>query len=40
MKSAAADNAFMSPRLVLGVFLGVLLIAPLVLPPFYVTLLN
>ncbi|MFN6996842.1 MAG: ABC transporter permease subunit [Aquincola tertiaricarbonis] len=30
----------LSPRLVLGVFLGLLLVAPLVLPPFYVTLLN
>jgi branched-chain amino acid transport system permease protein len=29
-----------APRLVLGVFLAVLAVAPLVLPPFYVTLLN
>ncbi|QDF99737.1 metal-dependent hydrolase [Azoarcus sp. DD4] len=30
----------LSPRLVLGVFLALLAVAPLVLPPFYVTLLN
>ncbi|QDF99776.1 metal-dependent hydrolase [Azoarcus sp. DD4] len=29
-----------SPRVILGVFLALLAVAPLVLPPFYVTLLN
>ncbi|AWI76552.1 metal-dependent hydrolase [Parazoarcus communis] len=40
MKSAAANNAFLSPRVMLVAFLGILLVAPLVLSPFYVTLLN
>ena len=40
MKSAAANNAFLTPRVMLVAFLGILLVAPLVLSPFYVTLLN
>ncbi|PLX75525.1 MAG: metal-dependent hydrolase [Azoarcus sp.] len=40
MKSAAANNAVLSPRVMLVAFLGILLVAPLVLSPFYVTLLN
>ncbi|MDO9597383.1 MAG: metal-dependent hydrolase, partial [Azoarcus sp.] len=36
-----SKGAFMlSSRVVLAAFLGLLLIAPLVMPPFYVTLLN
>ena len=33
MKSAAANNAFLSPRVMLVAFLGILLVAPLVLSP-------
>jgi branched-chain amino acid transport system permease protein len=40
MKPAAVNNAFLSPRVMLVGFLGLLLVAPLVLSPFYVTLLN
>ena len=38
--SSAAGKGWISPRLALAVFLAVLLLAPLVLPEFYVTLLN
>ena len=38
--SAARRNGWISPRLVLAVFLASLLLAPLLLPEFYVTLLN
>ncbi|MDX9838165.1 MAG: hypothetical protein RBT39_11430, partial [Azoarcus sp.] len=37
---AASASAFLSPRVMLVGFLGLLLVAPLVLSPFYVTLLN
>ena len=37
---SAAGKGWISPRLALAVFLAVLLLAPLVLPEFYVTLLN
>jgi branched-chain amino acid transport system permease protein len=36
----ASTSAFLSPRVMLVAFLGILLVAPLVLSPFYVTLLN
>ncbi len=36
----ASASAFLSPRVMLVAFLGILLVAPLVLSPFYVTLLN
>nr|MBL8412290.1 ATP-binding cassette domain-containing protein [Dechloromonas sp.] len=38
--TTARRDGWISPRLALAVFLGVLLLAPLVLPEFYVTLLN
>ncbi|CAL94609.1 ABC transporter ATP-binding/permease protein [Azoarcus olearius] len=38
--STPGASTMLSPRLVLGVFLALLAVAPLVLPPFYVTLLN
>ena len=38
--TTARRNGWISPRLVLGAFLGIVAAAPLVLPEFYVTLLN
>jgi ABC-type branched-subunit amino acid transport system ATPase component/branched-subunit amino acid ABC-type transport system permease component len=38
--TAARRDGWISPRLALAVFLGALLLAPLLLPEFYVTLLN
>ncbi len=34
------ESSMLSPRLILGVFLAILAVAPMLLPPFYVTLLN
>ena len=39
-RAAAAAPSRLSPKLVLGVFMVLLAVAPLVLPEFYVTLLN
>ena len=39
-RSLPGGASRLSPRLVLGVFLALLAVAPLVLPEFYVTLLN
>ncbi|TVT51717.1 MAG: metal-dependent hydrolase, partial [Azoarcus sp. PHD] len=36
----ASATFVLSPRVMLVAFLGILLVAPLVLSPFYVTLLN
>lgn len=38
--TTARRDGWISPKLVLGIFLAALLLAPLVLPEFYVTLLN
>ncbi len=38
--TSAAGKGWISPRVALGVFLAVLAVAPLLLPEFYVTLLN
>ena len=38
--NAMSSQSFLTPRVMLVAFLGILLVAPLVLSPFYVTLLN